>query len=160
MQRWHVFRAPPQTADRTSSFRSSRPSMTRLAGQRHRGVVRNELADQRARETAESGRASASYLKGRIAVERSRDSQEKQGKECLPASRCPQSEEHSEAVASRFRLLQSGHAMVAIAFLKERYGWTDTDQCWWCNQSRQDRTISLKYAPHNEGDQDVLPVER
>ena len=24
-------------------------------------------------------------------------------------------------------------------FLKERWGWTDTDICWWCNKGRQSR---------------------
>ena len=29
-------------------------------------------------------------------------------------------------------------------FLKERWGWMDTDICWWCNKGRQSREHLLK----------------
>ena len=41
-------------------------------------------------------------------------------------------------VASRFFQLLSGHAMIA-PFLKDRWGWTNTDRCWWCEKGRQSR---------------------
>ena len=44
--------------------------------------------------------------------------------------------------AARFFQLLSGHAMIT-PFLKERWGWTDTDICWWCNRGRQSREQHL-----------------
>ena len=35
------------------------------------------------------------------------------------------------------------HAIVA-PFLKEKWGWTDTDICWWCNRGRQSREHLFK----------------
>ena len=43
-----------------------------------------------------------------------------------------------KGVASRFFQLLSGHAMIA-PFLKEKWGWTDSDRCWWCDGGRQSR---------------------
>ena len=41
-----------------------------------------------------------------------------------------------------WRLL-SGHAMIA-PFLRDRWGWTDTDRCWWCERGRQSRDHLFK----------------
>ena len=46
-------------------------------------------------------------------------------------------------VASRFFQLASGHAMIA-PFLKEKYGWVESDQCWWCGCGRQSREHLFK----------------
>ena len=46
-------------------------------------------------------------------------------------------------VASRYYQLLSGHAMIA-PFLKERWGWIDTDRCWWCEKGRQSRDHLFK----------------
>ena len=46
-------------------------------------------------------------------------------------------------VASVYYRLLSGHAMIA-PFPKERWGWIDTDQCWWCNRGRQSRVHLFK----------------
>ena len=46
-------------------------------------------------------------------------------------------------MASRYFQLLSGHAMTA-PFLKERWGWTDTDTCWWCDGGRQSRDHLFK----------------
>ena len=46
-------------------------------------------------------------------------------------------------VASRYYQLLSGHAMIA-PFLKEKWGWTDTDSCWWCEKGRQSRDHLFK----------------
>ena len=46
-------------------------------------------------------------------------------------------------VASRYFQLLSGHAMIA-PFLRDRWGWTDTDRCWWCERGRQSRDHLFK----------------
>ena len=46
-------------------------------------------------------------------------------------------------VASVFFQLLSGHAMIA-PFLKEKWGWIDSDKCWWCNGGRQSRDHLFK----------------
>ena len=46
-------------------------------------------------------------------------------------------------VASRYFQLLSGHALTA-PFLKDRWGWTDSDACWWCNGGRQSRDHLFK----------------
>ena len=51
--------------------------------------------------------------------------------------------EVSKRVVARFFQLLSGHAMIA-PFLKDRWGWTDTDVCWWCNRVRQSREHLFK----------------
>ena len=48
-----------------------------------------------------------------------------------------------KGVASRFFQLLSGHAMIA-PFLKDRWGWTDSDECWWCDGGRQSRDHLFK----------------
>ena len=48
-----------------------------------------------------------------------------------------------KGVASRFFQLLSGHAMIA-PFLKEKWRWTDSDRCWWCNGGRQSRDHLFK----------------
>ena len=37
----------------------------------------------------------------------------------------------------------SGHAMIT-PFLKERWGWTRSDVCWWCSDGRQSRENLFK----------------
>ena len=46
-------------------------------------------------------------------------------------------------LASRFFQLASGHAMIA-PFLKEKFGWVESDQCWWCCSGRQSREHLFK----------------
>ena len=48
-----------------------------------------------------------------------------------------------KGVASRYFQLLSGHAMIA-PFLKDRWGWTDSDACWWCDGGRQCRDHLFK----------------
>ena len=48
-----------------------------------------------------------------------------------------------KGVAWRFFQLLSGHAKIA-PFLKDRWGWTDSDKCWWCNGGRQSRDHLFK----------------
>ena len=38
-------------------------------------------------------------------------------------------------VVSRFFQLASGHAMTA-PFIKEKFGWIESDICWWCGSAR------------------------
>ena len=46
-------------------------------------------------------------------------------------------------LASRFFQLASGHAMIA-PFLKEKFGWIESDSCWWCSSGRQTREHLFK----------------
>ena len=55
----------------------------------------------------------------------------------------PQLRRVSKGLAARFFQLLSGHAMTA-PFLKNRWGWTDSDTCWWCNDRRQSREHLFK----------------
>ena len=48
-----------------------------------------------------------------------------------------------KAVAARFFQLLSGHAMIA-PFLKDRWGWLDSEECWWCGRGRQSRDHLFK----------------
>ena len=48
-----------------------------------------------------------------------------------------------KSVAARFFQSLSGHAMIA-PFLKERWGWTETDRCWWCEGGGQSREHLFK----------------
>ena len=48
-----------------------------------------------------------------------------------------------KGVAARSFQLLSGHAMIA-PFLKDRWGWTETDTCWWCEEGRQSREHLFK----------------
>ena len=48
-----------------------------------------------------------------------------------------------KGLASRFFQLASGHAMTA-PFLKDKFGWVDSDQCWWCSGGRQSREHLFK----------------
>ena len=41
-------------------------------------------------------------------------------------------------MVARFFQLLGEHTMVA-PFLGEKWGWTDTDICWWCGRGRQSR---------------------
>ena len=46
-------------------------------------------------------------------------------------------------IGSRFSQLASGHAMIA-PFIKEKFGWIDSDLCWWCGTARQTREHLFK----------------
>ena len=46
-------------------------------------------------------------------------------------------------LAARFFQLASGHAMIA-PFLKEKFGWVDSESCWWCSGGRQSREHLFK----------------
>ena len=48
-----------------------------------------------------------------------------------------------KSVAARFFQLPSGHSLIA-PFLRDRWGWTDTDRCWWCSKGRQSREHLFK----------------
>ena len=48
-----------------------------------------------------------------------------------------------KALASCYFQLASGHAMIA-PFLKEKFGWIESDICWWCTKSRQTREHLFK----------------
>ena len=48
-----------------------------------------------------------------------------------------------KSLASRFFQLASGHAMTA-PFLKDKFNWVDSDQCWWCSGGRQSREHLFK----------------
>ena len=46
-------------------------------------------------------------------------------------------------MAARFFQLLSGHTMI-VPFLKERWGWTDSDRCRWCEKGKQSREHLFK----------------
>src|SRR5436853_7655645 len=48
-----------------------------------------------------------------------------------------------KGVTARYYQLLSGHALTAVR-LKDKWGWTDTDTCWWCTKGRQTREYPLK----------------
>ena len=48
-----------------------------------------------------------------------------------------------KSLASRFFQLASGHAMIA-PFLRDKFKWVDSDQCWWCSGGRQSREHLFK----------------
>ena len=48
-----------------------------------------------------------------------------------------------KSLASRFFQLASGHAMIA-PFLRDKFNWVDSDQCWWCSSGRQSREHLFK----------------
>ena len=52
-------------------------------------------------------------------------------------------------LASTFFQLASGHAMIA-PFLKEKFGWMESDTCWWCGTGRQTREHLLKSVQHGK----------
>ena len=47
------------------------------------------------------------------------------------------------SIATRFFQLASGHALIA-PFLKERFGWVESSQCWWCSSGVQTREHLFK----------------
>ena len=57
----------------------------------------------------------------------------------------------SKCVAARFYQLASGHSMTAHS-LNERFGWEESDLCWWSGTGRQTREHCFKA----EGDQDAV----
>ena len=46
-------------------------------------------------------------------------------------------------MAARFFQLLSGQALIA-PFLRDRWGWIETDRCWWCEGGRQSREHLFK----------------
>ena len=133
----------------------------------HAGVVGNEIADQWAVDAAtremkiSSGEGtgltrphpdtttmSRSFLKAtlrRKAINGWRDEIIRRGKSRRPyripkegeVPRIPKAlQKVRKDLAARFFQLASGHAMIA-PFLKEKFGWVESDQCWWCCCGRQ-----------------------
>ena len=47
------------------------------------------------------------------------------------------------SLTTRFFQLASGHAMIA-PFLKEKFGWVESSQCWWCSSGVQTREHLFK----------------
>ena len=128
----------------------------------HRGVVGNEMADQAARDAASlpplrgtSDRTSLAFLRRRVTERATRawrkDIEERNSDRRafrLPTARLrpgirPQLRGAPKTVATRFFQLLGGHAMIA-PFLKERWGWVNTDECWWCDKGRQSREHLFK----------------
>ena len=127
----------------------------------HRGVEGNERADQAAKEVAElpplrttRDRFSLAYL-GRRATERAtrrwrEDTRTRIRQAGLYTARPSDTTRHTPPIENGqegsggevFQLL-SGHAMIA-PYLKERWGWIDTDRCWWCDGGRQGRDHLFK----------------
>ena len=138
----------------------------------HVGVEGNERADEAAKEAAVRppaggirGRYSLAFLKRRTTEKMTREWREdtitrmrgKSGGEkndkgrgafcgpgglARPRIRGPL-RGVEKRVASVFFQLLSGHAMIA-PFLKEKWGWIDSDRCWWCNGGRQSRDHLFK----------------
>ena len=140
----------------------------------HTGVLGNEIADQWAvdaatrelrvrdgthsgliRPTPSSTAMSRSFLRAtlrRRAISSWRDEIIRRGKGRRPY-RIPRVDEVPRIptalqrvrkdLASRFFQLASGHAMIA-PFLKEKFGWVESDQCWWCSSGRQSREHLFK----------------
>ena len=140
----------------------------------HAGVVGNEIADQWAvdaatRELRASGGSrsgllrpapsatamSGSFLKAtlrRRAIGSWRDETIRRGTGRRPyripgvgeVPRIPGALRRArKELASRFFQLASGHAMIT-PFLKENFGWVESDQCWWCDGGRQSREHLFK----------------
>ena len=133
----------------------------------HRGVEGNERADQAAKEAAvlpppratrgifnlaflnrgvseRMVRCWVSDTRARAGVGRDPD----RGAYALPSRGArpgirPALRRAKKSVAARFFQLLSGHAMIA-PFLRDRWGWTDTDRCWWCEKGRQSREHLFK----------------
>ena len=143
----------------------------------HAGVLENEVADQwavdaemremRASRGGDASQAalrpdrmmSRSFLKSTLrkrAVSSWRDEIRQRGKGGrqyrIPREgevpRIPRAlQRTNKELASRFFQLASGHAMIA-PFLKERFGWVESDLCWWCCIGRQSREHLFKSAGH------------
>ena len=128
----------------------------------HRGVDGNERADPAAKDAAflpplRSMRRhfSLAFLRRR-ASERATQSwradieERNAGRRAfrLPSARSrpgihPQLARAPKRVVARFLQLLSGYALIA-PFLKERWGWTESDACWWCGSGRQSRVHLFK----------------
>ena len=132
----------------------------------HSGVEGNERADLAAKSAATlpplrgtRGRLSLAFLKRRITegvcrrwiedtTARMKGKNGGRGafvgpdKRARPRIRAPL-RKTEKGVAARFFQLLSGHAMIA-PFLKDRWGWTDSDACWWCDGGRQSRDHLFK----------------
>ena len=140
----------------------------------HAGVSGNEIADQWASEAAarelrasrgaqsglirpdrDSAVASKSFLRaalGRGAMDSWREEIISKGKRGRPyrfpaAGEVPKItkalQRTRKSLASRFFQLASGHAMIA-PFLRDKFGWVESDQCWWCDRGRQSREHLFK----------------
>ena len=134
----------------------------------HRGVEGNERADQMAKEAATlpplwttKGRYSLAFLSRKVSEgvgsqwvsdTRARagcgDRGPGRGAYTLPHHGArpgirPALRGARKSVAARFYQLMSGHVMIA-PFLRDRWGWIDTDKCWWCEEGRQSREHLFK----------------
>lgn len=131
----------------------------------HRGIERNEHADQRAAEACffpppwgSTRRYSLAFLRRRTteraAQQWRQDIETKNaGRRTFrlptaasrPAIRPRLCRAHRDLATRLFQRLSS-HALTA-PFLKERWGWTETDKCWWCGRGRQSREHLFKECP-------------
>ena len=140
----------------------------------HAGVAGNEIADQWAGDAAarelrsrsrrphgiagpvtEDSVVSKSFLKATLrhrAVSSWRDCIIRGGKGRRPyripregmVPRTPTVLGRTEkSLAARFFQLASGHSMTA-PFLRDKFGWVDSDQCWRCSGGRQSREHLFK----------------
>ena len=140
----------------------------------HCGVVGNEVADQWASEAAEreirtrggsrpspihpprecelTSRAFLRTVLRRKAMEDWRreiiSRRKSRGPYRVPSAsevpRIPRALQRAgKSLASRFFQLASGHAFIA-PFLRYKFGWVESDQCWWCDGGRQSRDHLFK----------------
>ena len=137
----------------------------------HSGVQGNELADVWATEasnredktrsagghdsTTRQGTRSLSFFKTQIKKranmewreEVTKRSQERRSFRIPREGRIPRTppglRNAPKEIASRFFQIASGHAMMA-PFLKEKFGWVESDSCWWCGGGKQTREHVLK----------------
>ena len=131
----------------------------------HVGVEGNERADRAAKDAANlpplrgtQGRLSLAFLNRRTTERivdrwntdtRTRlESRGRRGAFTGPDRRArprirPLLTTTGKRVASRYFQLLSGHAMIA-PFLRDRWGWTESDSCWWCDGGRQSRDHLFK----------------
>ena len=144
----------------------------------HVGVEGNERADLAAKDAATlpplggtRGRSSLAYMKRRTTErtnerwitdtttrmgkkDRGRGAYAGPGRGAKPRIRT-HLRKAGKSVASRFFQLLSGHAMIA-PFLKDRWGWTDSDRCWWCSGGRQSRDHLFKECKKWKGEIEEL----
>ena len=128
----------------------------------HKGVEGIERVDRAARDAASlpplratRGRFGLSFLRRRATERATRawrmDIEERNhGQRAfrLPTARSrsgirPQLRRVTRGVAARFFQLLSSHAMTA-PFLRDGWGWTNSDVCLWCSRGRQSREHLFK----------------